>query len=255
MVTDPGSDALVAVTEFSDGRYVQFRCSPDRVLVAEVLSNLNIGEVVALTSDAEAALRKAGWNEPVQWVAPNWWTEARTADGLLELAWKTKHAVLNVLGERPENPVEIRTWSWSTSGGMTFDDLCRSNRHYFQEVLAEFIVNGHFARHIRRMRVLYRERRSALVDCVRKELGSAVEVMGDAAGMYLTVTLPEGSRDLEIAERAARQNLRIWPLSSSYMGEEPRQGFILGFGSTPVPAIAPAVRKLGQLLGAKRARE
>jgi hypothetical protein len=137
MVTDPGSDALVAVTEFSDGRYVQFRCSPDRVLVAEVLSNLNIGEVVALTSDAEAALRKAGWNEPVQWVAPNWWTEARTADGLLELAWKTKHAVLNVLGERPENPVEIRTWSWSTSGGMTFDDLCRSNRHYFQEVLAE----------------------------------------------------------------------------------------------------------------------
>ena len=126
---------------------------------------------------------------------------------------------------------------------------------FFQEVLAEFIVNGHFARHIRRMRVLYRERRSALVDCVRKELGSAVEVMGDAAGMYLTVTLPQGSRDLEIAERAARQNLRIWPLSSSYMGEEPRQGFILGFGSTPVPAIAPAVRKLGQLLGAKRARE
>ena len=126
---------------------------------------------------------------------------------------------------------------------------------FFQEVLAEFIVNGHFARHIRRMRVLYRERRSALVDCVRKELGSAVEVMGDAAGMYLTVTLPEGSRDLEIAERAGRQNLRVWPLSFSYMGEEPRQGFILGFGSTPVAAIAPAVRKLGQLLGARGARE
>jgi GntR family transcriptional regulator/MocR family aminotransferase len=126
---------------------------------------------------------------------------------------------------------------------------------FFQEVLAEFIVNGHFARHIRRMRVLYRERRSALVDCVRKELGSAVEVMGDAAGMYLTVTLPEGSRDLEIAERAARQNLRIWPLSSSYMGKKPRQGFILGFGSTPVAAIAPAVRKLGQLLGTRGARE
>lgn len=121
---------------------------------------------------------------------------------------------------------------------------------FFQEVLAEFIVNGHFARHVRRMRILYRERRSALVECVRKELGGAVEVMGDAAGMHLTVTLPEGSRDLEIAERAARQNLRIWPLSSSYMGEEPRQGFILGFGSTAVPAIAPAVRKLGQLLGA-----
>jgi len=138
MITDPSKDALVAVAEFSDGRYVQFRCSPDRVLVAEVLSNLNIGEAVALSSDAEAALRMAGWNEPIQWVAPNWWTEAKATDGLLELVWKTKHAVLNVLAERPENLVELRTWSWSIYGGMTFDDLCRSNRHYFREALAAF---------------------------------------------------------------------------------------------------------------------
>lgn len=126
---------------------------------------------------------------------------------------------------------------------------------FYQEVLADFIVKGHFARHIRRMRVLYRERRSALVDSIRKELGSAVEVLGDEAGMHLTVTLPKGSRDLEIAERAASQNLWIWPLSSSYMGEAPRPGFILGFGSTPVPAISPAVRKLAQLLAAKGVRQ
>jgi len=138
MVTDPSGDALVAVAEFSDGRYVQFQRSPDRVLVAEVLSNLNIGEAVALSSDAEASLRKSGWNEPVQWVAPNWWTEAKTTEELLALAWKTKHAVLNVLEERPGNPVGVRTWSWSTYGCMTFDDLCRSNRHYFQEALAAF---------------------------------------------------------------------------------------------------------------------
>ncbi|MGB8196888.1 MAG: hypothetical protein WCF25_07780 [Acidimicrobiales bacterium] len=138
MVADPSSDALVAVAEFSDGRYVQFRCSPDRVLVAEVLSNLNIGEAMALSSDAEAALRRAGWNEPIEWVAPNWWTEAKASNELLVLAWKTKHAVLNVLLEQPGNLVELRTWSWSTYGGMTFDDLCRSNRHYFREELAAF---------------------------------------------------------------------------------------------------------------------
>ena len=136
MVMDPSSDALVAVAEFSDGRYVQFRCSPDRVLVAEVLSNLNIGEAVALSPDAEASLRKAGWNEPIQWETPNWWTEAKTAEELMMLAMMTQVAVLDVLSERPENPVEIRTWSWPTNGGTTFDDLCRSNRHYFQEVLA-----------------------------------------------------------------------------------------------------------------------
>jgi GntR family transcriptional regulator/MocR family aminotransferase len=118
---------------------------------------------------------------------------------------------------------------------------------FYQEVLADFIGEGHFARHIRRMRVLYRERRSALADSIGKELGSMVEVLGSEAGMHLTVTLPHGSRDLEIAEQAARQNLRIWPLSSSYMGVS-RPGFILGFGSTPVEEMPRAIRKLRNLL-------
>ena len=119
---------------------------------------------------------------------------------------------------------------------------------FYQEVLADFIDEGHFARHIRRMRVLYRERRSALVDSIHKELGSMVEVLGSEAGMHLTVTLPNGSHDLEIAERAARQNLFIWPLSTSYAGEVARPGFILGFGSTTAAEIPRAIRKLRNLL-------
>lgn len=122
---------------------------------------------------------------------------------------------------------------------------------FYQDVLADFIDEGHFARHIRRMRVLYRERRSALVDSIRKELGSMVEVLGDEAGMHLAVVLRNGKRDVEIAERAARQNLRIWPLSRSYLGEVSRPGFILGFGSTAVAEIPPAVRKLRNLLAVK----
>lgn len=122
---------------------------------------------------------------------------------------------------------------------------------FHQEVLAEFIREGHFARHIRRMRVLYRERRSALVESIRKELGSIVEVHGSEAGMHLTVTLAARSRDLEIAERAAREKLWIWPLSPAYLGAASRPGFILGFGGTPVEQIPPAVRKLRNLLAGK----
>ncbi len=122
---------------------------------------------------------------------------------------------------------------------------------FYQEVLADFISEGHFARHIRRMRVLYRERRSALVDSINKELGSTVEVIGSEAGMHLTVTLPRRSRDLEIAERAARQNLWLWPLSPFYLSEVSRPGFILGFGSASVAEIPRAVRKLRNLLTAR----
>ena len=124
---------------------------------------------------------------------------------------------------------------------------------FFQEVLADFIGDGHFARHIRRMRVLYRERRSALVDSIREELGTMVEVLGGEAGMHLTVTLPNKIRDVEISERAARENLWIWPLSPNYLGEVKRSGFILGFGSTDVAEIPQAVRKLRGLLDGRRA--
>lgn len=119
---------------------------------------------------------------------------------------------------------------------------------FHQEILTEFIAEGHFARHLRRMRVLYGDRRAALVESVNKELGAMVEMTGDEAGMHLAVTLEHGSNDVEIAERAARQNLWVWPLSPSYIGNSPRQGFILGFGSTTTTAIPDAVRKLRNLL-------
>jgi GntR family transcriptional regulator / MocR family aminotransferase len=128
-------------------------------------------------------------------------------------------------------------------------DLCPAS--LYQEVLADFIAEGHFARHIRRMRVLYRERRSKLVDSIAKELGTLVEALGDEAGMYLAVSLQNGDRDVQIAERAARQMLWVWPLSPCYLGKAPRQGFILGFGSTAAAEIPQAVRKLRDLLTSK----
>ncbi|HEY6303541.1 MAG TPA: PLP-dependent aminotransferase family protein [Terriglobales bacterium] len=122
---------------------------------------------------------------------------------------------------------------------------------FYQDVIADFMSEGHFARHIRRMRILYRERRSALVDSIRKQLGSKLEVLGGEAGMHLVVTLPRGIRDREIAERAARQNLWIWPLSPFYGSEVSRSGFVLGFGSTTAAEIPIAVRKLRNLVAVK----
>ena len=122
---------------------------------------------------------------------------------------------------------------------------------FFQEVLAEFMGEGHFARHIRRMRVLYHERRSALAKIVQQELGGLVEALGGEAGMYLTIALRQRRDDVEIAERAARQGLSVWPLSRSYLGRPARTGFILGFGNTPVDEIPRAIRKLRSLLVTK----
>jgi GntR family transcriptional regulator/MocR family aminotransferase len=126
--------------------------------------------------------------------------------------------------------------------------------HLYQAVLADFINEGHFSRHIRRMRLAYGERRSVLVNCIRKELGSILQVQGAEAGMYLAVTLPKGYRDRIISARAAQQKLWLWPLSPSYLGPTPRQGFILGFGGVTVAEIPHAVCRLREVLTSEPAR-
>jgi GntR family transcriptional regulator/MocR family aminotransferase len=119
--------------------------------------------------------------------------------------------------------------------------------YLYQEVLTDFMRMGHFGRHIRRMRQLYGERRAVLVNSLRNEFGNMVEMHGAAAGMHLAITLQKGTRDRDIAARAAQERLWLWPLSPSYLGETARQGFVLGFGSTSAAQIPRAVGRLKAL--------
>jgi GntR family transcriptional regulator/MocR family aminotransferase len=113
-----------------------------------------------------------------------------------------------------------------------------------QAVLADFLREGHFARHLRRMRSIYRERREALVSAIRGELGEGFEVLGGEAGMHLVVTLPKGVRDRDVAARAAQHGLWAMPLSSCHLGRAVRQGLVLGFGGTDLREIRDGVRRL-----------
>lgn len=123
--------------------------------------------------------------------------------------------------------------------------------HLYQAVLTDFISEGHFSRHIRRTRELYGERRTVLADALASEFGSEVQVLGGEAGMHLVATIPKGISDREIAERAARRKLWLWPLSPCYLDKPALHGFILGFGSTRSRDIPQAVGRLASMLAAK----
>ena len=120
-----------------------------------------------------------------------------------------------------------------------------------QEVLADFILEGHFTRHIRKMRKIYKEKRTLLAESIAAELPEkhGFHVHGVEAGMHMTLTLPEGKCDVEIAERAKAARLSLRPLSPCYLGRKPRQGFILGFGSVATADILSSVLQLKFLLG------
>jgi GntR family transcriptional regulator/MocR family aminotransferase len=122
---------------------------------------------------------------------------------------------------------------------------------FYQNVVADFIREGHFARHIRRMRTLYRDRRSVLVESTHKEFGTAAQIIGAEAGLHLAVLFPELKSDVEVATKAARHEVWLWPLSPAYVSKKLRQGLILGFGSTPAEEIPRAMRKVRSLLHSK----
>jgi GntR family transcriptional regulator/MocR family aminotransferase len=121
-----------------------------------------------------------------------------------------------------------------------------SSPTFHQLVLADFIREGHFGRHIRKMRLLCRERRRVLVDALRRNL-PGLTILGDRAGMYLSVSLPDGLGDREICEKAFQKGLRAAPLSDCYL-ETPRQGLLLGYGGTAAEEIEDGVRQLREVI-------
>jgi GntR family transcriptional regulator/MocR family aminotransferase len=125
-----------------------------------------------------------------------------------------------------------------------------STSHLYQAVLADFLGEGHFARHLRRMRGIYAERRHALETSLGHELGTVARVVGDRAGMHLVVMLPSGARDHDVALRAARRGVSVIPLSTCYMGRRTEPGLVLGYGSTRLGEIPEAVRRLKSILRA-----
>src|SRR5215472_8414420 len=118
----------------------------------------------------------------------------------------------------------------------------------YQAVMTAFIRGGHFARHIRKMRMLYMERRKALVDAIQHQIGDKLEIIGSEAGMHLVALLPPGVNEVAVASKAAKIGISAMPLSSCYLNRPDRCGLILGYGGTDPRQIRDGVRKLATLI-------
>lgn len=120
-----------------------------------------------------------------------------------------------------------------------------------QMVAAEFIGNGHLGAHIRRLRTVYAERRTALLDALRDEGAGRLTALGPATGLHIVALLPPGSNDRQVAAAARRHGIGASALSQYTVPGAPdyaHPGLLLGFGNTPAHQIRPAIRVLRQCL-------
>ena len=119
----------------------------------------------------------------------------------------------------------------------------------YQQVLADFIGEGHYFRHIRHVRNLCGERQAALVDAAATRLDGLLRIHADPAGLHLLGRLAPGIRDTDAQRAAMARGIRSWALSGFYLGERPReQAMVLGYGGFDAADIRESVAALGKVL-------
>ncbi|QEX15863.1 GntR family transcriptional regulator [Hypericibacter terrae] len=117
-----------------------------------------------------------------------------------------------------------------------------------QVTVADFMTEGHFSRHIRRMRQLYAERRQVLASALEKRLGDRLRVELQAGGLHLMAGLPPGSNDEAIAQRAWEQGLAPFPLSRGLIQARRPPALGLSFTNIPTEEAPRVVERLAAVL-------
>lgn len=110
-----------------------------------------------------------------------------------------------------------------------------------QAILTAFIQEGHFARHIQRMRQLYGERRRAAVAGLAAALGPHVAIDPEPGGMHLILRLQGGRHDNALAARLLAQGLSVQALSDWTMGEHKQSALMLGYTNIESQEAAAAL--------------
>ncbi|WP_321838929.1 MocR-like pyridoxine biosynthesis transcription factor PdxR [Paraburkholderia bannensis] len=134
-----------------------------------------------------------------------------------------------------------------------FDESCTrlhdGSPVLIQGVTADFINQGYFARHLKKMRQVYSQRREMVVQSMRATFGDRMHFDDMPCGLTLLAGLDDSEDDLHLAQKAKRHRLAVEALSVRYMDAPPQKGLLLGFANIKSESGALALsRALKQAL-------
>lgn len=115
-----------------------------------------------------------------------------------------------------------------------------------QHVLAQFMRDGHFSKHLNRMRKLYRKKLEKLTQAL-DTYKPTVLISGEQAGMHIVLTIESQLDDRELVELAKQADIRVYALSEysqGAIGKGQKPQILVGFGGFPEDEIEPAIKNL-----------
>jgi GntR family transcriptional regulator/MocR family aminotransferase len=117
-----------------------------------------------------------------------------------------------------------------------------------QQVLCDFITEGHLGRHLRRMRQVYAERRGVLLESAAAKLGGALEIIGIEAGLQTAAILGRGLNEDSVADAAGRRGVDVVPLGRCALEPLDVAGLVLGFAAVEPRAIRRGIDVLAGVI-------
>ncbi len=128
-------------------------------------------------------------------------------------------------------------------------ELYREGQLVQQAALADFMTEGHYAAHIRRVRPVYAKRYGLLRQSIAEHLGPDWPVASQDAGLHLVLLLPDDMDDREISTQVQAQGIAARPLSHYYQkAHDIRNGLLLGYACVPDNAIDPGVQVIARVI-------
>ncbi len=128
--------------------------------------------------------------------------------------------------------------------------------HYFssvslleQRTMAKFMEQGHWMRHIRRMRIIYKKKHDVLLQSIERTFGARAIVVGQGAGLHVVLQLNHRNPgEAEIIRRAAQSGIGLFPFSATWAtGEPAATNLLLGFGGMTTLDIEQGIHLLSQI--------
>lgn len=122
-----------------------------------------------------------------------------------------------------------------------------------QHILANFMKDGHFSKHLNRMRKIYRKKHDKLIAIFSSQFPE-VHVSGDAAGTHILISVPHHQTEQQLHDIALNEGIRIAPLSNFTLtaNQSHERVFLLGFGNIPLALLEESVQQLMACWGIRK---
>lgn len=140
--------------------------------------------------------------------------------------------------------------------GSLLADYRRLYRAYFptvslleQRTMATFMEQGHWERHIRRMRMVYTKKHDVLLRAIETHFGARAVVVGQGAGLHVVMMLPDTTQgEAEILDRARQRGVQLYPFSDFHViGQPETTTILLGFGGMRASEIEQGIAELAKI--------